>query len=323
MAVFLPLAIMACSDTPTGPVSEIELRHPSNDVTVTQRIVIAVAAFDAARRRVDPPALQWSSEDESVASVDQGGVVSGHNVGTTRIRAVGPGVEASLKIRVRPAELHLSTATGRYVVLPGEKVMIGVKLTDEYGSPIPVPAHGLQWSTPDTGVVRITPVSPESLDVTAVAPGRAEIFGDLNGIRRSIVLAIPTVHPAESPFRSIAFTFVTYLGFAPSLHFAVVPGRSVDLLRLEIHLPGVEPSFPPLCSTTRLLPGTHDVLGTDNSRLSISWRYVPNPNVTGVAVLTYRSDDGAVATTAFTGGMTAWDLDYVPLGQVPWVPCPN
>ena len=62
----------------------------------------------------DDKTLSWVSEDESIATVTQEGVVRGVNVGTTNITATamdGSGVSATCKVTVNPVTINLSTNT--------------------------------------------------------------------------------------------------------------------------------------------------------------------------------------------------------------------
>ena len=62
----------------------------------------------------DDKRLSWASEDESIATVTQEGVVRGVNVGTTNITATamdGSGVSATCKVIVNPVTINLSTNT--------------------------------------------------------------------------------------------------------------------------------------------------------------------------------------------------------------------
>lgn len=62
----------------------------------------------------DDKTLSWASEDESIATVTQEGVVRGVNVGTTNITATakdGSGVSATCKVTVNPVTIELSTNT--------------------------------------------------------------------------------------------------------------------------------------------------------------------------------------------------------------------
>ena len=62
----------------------------------------------------DNKTLKWASEDESIATVTQEGVVKGVNVGTTNITATamdGSGVSATCKVTVNPVTINLSTNT--------------------------------------------------------------------------------------------------------------------------------------------------------------------------------------------------------------------
>jgi hypothetical protein len=54
----------------------------------------------------------------------------------------------------------------------------------------------------------------------------------------------------------------------------------------------------------------------------VASRNLANPFVDGgLALLTYRADDGRIESTAFTGGITGWDFDFITSGLVPWEVC--
>ena len=78
------------------------------------RTTTATLAATITPELADDKTLSWASEDESIATVTQEGVVKGVNVGTTNITATakdGSGVSATCKVTVTPVTINLSTNT--------------------------------------------------------------------------------------------------------------------------------------------------------------------------------------------------------------------
>lgn len=90
-----------------------------NDITIDKEISLACNQRIRVEPKIAPEladdkTLSWASEDESIATVTQEGVVKGVNVGTTNITATakdGSGVSATCKVTVNPVTINLSTNT--------------------------------------------------------------------------------------------------------------------------------------------------------------------------------------------------------------------
>ena len=91
-------------------VSNIEIEKEIKLLRTTTATLAAIITPELA----DDKTLSWASEDESIATVTQEGVVRGVNVGTTNITATakdGSGVSATCKVTVKPVTINLSTNT--------------------------------------------------------------------------------------------------------------------------------------------------------------------------------------------------------------------
>lgn len=83
------------------------------EITLLQAQSVTLAAT-ITPELADDKMLSWASEDESIATVTQEGVVRGVNVGTTNITATakdGSGVSATCKVTINPVTINLSTNT--------------------------------------------------------------------------------------------------------------------------------------------------------------------------------------------------------------------
>lgn len=320
--VALSLLLAACSAVePESRLGRLALSHASRQVMVSQRIVVRVTAYDLNERVIPAPAVYWSSSDPSIASVDQLGIVTGHRPGMARITVAAGEITAGIGIDVEPGTLRLVMESGSYVLTPGQVDTAAAQWVTPEGFAVPVD-RPVVWSTPDPHLIAIRPLSSETghqVEVTVLADGLARISAMFRGLAGTMVLAVPTESDATSPLQNVGLTFVAYLNYAPSLYFSVRPGRRVDLVRLDLVIPGMAPAFQPVCSASQLLPGRHNVIGTD------TWpgghaRHLADPNVVGVGILSYR-EQGLLRSVAFQGTMTMWDYDFVPVSDVPWEEC--
>jgi hypothetical protein len=143
-----------------------------------------------------------------------------------------------------------------------------------------------------------------------------------------IIGIVGELPPAEAPLTIDDFYFFTYwgeyFGYIPTLKATVSPGRSVQLLRLEVAVPGMRPKeLPALCSDGKLLAGQHTPIGLESYPLDALYRYgfFEVSGRGGAALLTYRTDDGRVITTVLRGSVDVWGYDYGYPTQFPWQVC--
>jgi uncharacterized protein YjdB len=83
------LVAAACSDpASTGPpVERLDVQPASLTITAGETGVLAVQLYDASGNLLDPRAVFWSSQDTSIASVNQAGVVTAIAPGSVQIAA--------------------------------------------------------------------------------------------------------------------------------------------------------------------------------------------------------------------------------------------
>jgi len=87
---------MGCESCPAS----IEITPSSVQITVGDLLELEARVLDADGNHLDAAEVIWSSEDETVVSVDDGGVVTAHTEGTTRVFAQSGGLEGSSDIVV-------------------------------------------------------------------------------------------------------------------------------------------------------------------------------------------------------------------------------
>ena len=112
----------------------------------------------------DNKTLEWTSDNENVASVDQNGVVKGINVGTTNIIAMttdGSNLSATCKVTVNPVVINLSTKT--------INLQKGDKYTEQTATVLPDETEHkeLVWTASGNGVASVD----KDGNITANKPG--------------------------------------------------------------------------------------------------------------------------------------------------------
>jgi serine/threonine-protein kinase len=90
-------------------VASVEVTAP-RELAPGDRATASAAVFDRTRRRVTDRAVQWSSSDDSVASVDDGGTISAHHPGQVMLTALCEGQSAAVGLRVVPVAASASPA---------------------------------------------------------------------------------------------------------------------------------------------------------------------------------------------------------------------
>lgn len=326
--------VAACGGDTTSPASQlarIELRHPTRIVTVGEQIAIEVFAFDQVNTRVKAPSLEWTSDAPAVATVDSVGRVTGHGIGDATIRATSEGVQGTISIAVRAAVLSIVVHQGSPNLVVGETAVLKAVARDDVGNTIPV-RRPFTWATGDAGVVSLTSVP--GLDaahvlVTARSTGLASLSVGTDEMQSHYIVAVvPEPVPADSPVRVSDFYFFThwgeYFAYLPTLQVVVAPGRTAQMVRVEVAIPGMQPRLlPALCSSGRLTSGVHGLLGASSYPSDVfSWySFFAVSDADGAALLTYRGDDGRLITTAVRGTFDHWGYGSGYATQFPWEVC--
>ncbi|MEZ4417614.1 MAG: fibronectin type III domain-containing protein [Gemmatimonadota bacterium] len=112
----------ACDDVSvnTLPVSSIEIAPRSVEIAVGEVVQLTATAYSGDGSAVSGPALNWSSSDPAVASVDASGRVTGLAPGTVAVTATGSGVAGSAAVSIGlPAQVALSDADVQFSAVEG------------------------------------------------------------------------------------------------------------------------------------------------------------------------------------------------------------
>ena len=274
---------------------------------MSDRITIDALAYDQNHNRLPTPTLEWSSDDPTIATVDDAGRVTGQGIGDVLIRASLGSVQSTLRIAVKAMKLLVVAHTGSPNLVIGESVILEMRFLALDGTPIekhPVPT----WATSDEAIIGMTPVpglDPSYVKVEGRATGLASITAGIDGMQSAFIVGvIPEPVPQDDPVQVSDFRFINYFGywddlvaFVPTMQVAVAAGRSVTVLRVDVALPARQSKpLPPLCSIGRLSGGPHRLLGAASYpwQSSYTFAFAGISDADAAALLTYRADDGRV-----------------------------
>ena len=170
---------------PSVPVS-VTVSPSTGSVAVGATLSMSAQAFDANGRVVADPQFSWSSSDESAATVDASGLVTGVAEGTATITATTDGVSGSAEISVFvpdvPVSVRVSPSSGSVTV--GGTLSLSAQAFDAKGRV--VADARFSWSSRDESVATVN----ASGLVTGVAEGTATITASTGGVSGSATVSV-------------------------------------------------------------------------------------------------------------------------------------
>ena len=192
------------SQSSTVAVTGIALDQSSASILLgqTKTLVATISPANATNKGVT-----WSSEDRSVASVDQNGVVTANAVGTTKIKAKAAGGNFTAECEVTVVKTINSVSiknkdafTGEAGFLAGEVGSLNVEVDPKDNVAELLAAGALKVTSSDTSVAKTV-----GLQVTGVKAGTATIKVELFGKSDEFTLTVEDPAPGEK--MSIAEAF--------------------------------------------------------------------------------------------------------------------
>ncbi|MBI4544717.1 MAG: Ig-like domain-containing protein [Gemmatimonadetes bacterium] len=169
-------------------------------------LVLAAAVTDRNGNAVAGAAVQWSSLDSAVASVDSRGYVVSRAVGTALIRAASGAVADTASILVRQVVATLTLSRDTATMLTDSTLQLSATARDSNG--VAAAAAQITWASSDT---RIASVSAAGL-VRALDPGAVRVIAAAGTpadtatitvterwVLRGFVLGPNAGHPGEEP----------------------------------------------------------------------------------------------------------------------------
>ena len=178
---------------------------------------LTAVAFDASSHRIEGfgGRFVWFSADESVATVDPGGLVTAVGNGTTAIVAsVGTLTDSAVVSVISRGGLRVSASVDTLRAL-GDTVSLRAEVVDAHGNPFTPSATRVRWQSRDTLVLQ---VNDRGL-ATAVGNGTTSVAASSHGL--SGETAVTVRQRAVEITRSISPSAVTLLAVGDTLRFSV------------------------------------------------------------------------------------------------------
>lgn len=169
------------------PVASIRMAPGSATIAAGQTAQLTAQALDA-NDNVLNRTITWTSDQPSVATVSQSGLVTGVNTGAARISASVGTVSSTVTVTVTPVPVASLTITpnGATVTVGGTLQLTAVA-KDANG--VTLPGRIIGWTSGGSSVATISQTGL----VTAIGPGTATIFAASEGVFASVNITVTNV----------------------------------------------------------------------------------------------------------------------------------
>jgi uncharacterized protein YjdB len=188
------LAVLSCGSdvaAPTaGDVKEITITPASDTLEVGGTSTLRATVHGASGDTLAGRTLFWNSEDSSVATVSDQGVVTAVAQGTARIAASAEGVSGIATVRVTPKSVRSIVISPSSVTLrTGQSAQLRARMYDRNGKELT--GRTVSWSSDNDAIALVD----NSGQVTALLPGTATITATSEGVNATarVTVALPPV----------------------------------------------------------------------------------------------------------------------------------
>src|SRR5437660_3714475 len=163
---------------PPPAVASVDVTPPSASMQADQTVQLTATPKDANGAPLSGRTVTWSSSNTAVATVSNGGLVSGVTPGTATITATSEGKSGTSTITVTPvpvASVEVTPATAS--VQAGQTVQLTATPRDAGGNPLS--GRTVTWSSSNTSVAAVSNsglvsgVTPGSATITATSEGKS------------------------------------------------------------------------------------------------------------------------------------------------------
>ena len=154
--------------------------------TLGDTVRLSAEVFDSNGHPVAGVSVAWSIGDTSVATIDQGGLVTARGNGTATVSASAQGATGSIRVEVDQVPVTIEVMSPTDLLAIGDSLQMTAEAFDAGGSLIE--DADFIWTSSNTAVAT---VNPEGW-VHAVAEGSVEITATLKGLSASVALIAAT-----------------------------------------------------------------------------------------------------------------------------------
>jgi len=287
------------------PVASVAVTPASSNIRVGQTVTLTGTAYNAAGDVLTGRTISWSSSDESIATVDVNGVVTGTGAGGAVITGTAEGKQGTATVTVSAvpvARVQVQPAADTLVL--GDSVQLTATAFDSAGNAIT--GRTATWST-SNGAVAI--VTSDGL-VYSRAAGTATITATIGGksAAATITVILPpvasvTVTPADTSI--IVGTTAQLVSTLKDAGGNVLTGRTVTWSSSNASIASVNTTG----TVTGVVASTAAVTITatsegKNGTATVTVNPLPVASVTVLpaAPVIFAGDSVQLAATAFDGG---------------------
>ena len=154
--------------------------------TLGDTVRLSAEVLDANGHPITGAPVDWSISDTSVATIDQGGLVTARGNGAATVFAHTRGATGSIRVEVDQVPVSIEVVAPTDLLAIGDSIRMTARAFDAGGSPIE--DADFTWASSDTTVAS---VSPEGW-VRAHADGSVDIKATLKGLSASVPLVTGT-----------------------------------------------------------------------------------------------------------------------------------
>ena len=275
------------------PVAMVRVTPVFASMTMGAQTTIIGEALDTDQKVMTGRAISWSSQNPTIATVTNAGLVTATGVGSVVLTATSEGKSASAVVRVSGPSQAPVAAVSVSLASPslnvGGQTQATATLADSSGTILS--GRPISWSSLDTTVARVTP----SGLVTAIAVGTASIVARAENVSGSAWLTVVNTVPA--PVARVTISETTQdLNVGQEVQLVV---RTYDASGNILTAPGIAYSSDNPTVVTVSTAGVVKGVGAGSTRIKATSSGVTATetfNVTSTPVLTSISVSPATAT---------------------------
>jgi uncharacterized protein YjdB len=274
------------------PVASVVVSPSPATVHVGYSRVFSAVARNTAGQTLVGRTIIWTSSNQSIATVDQSGLVVGVSEGPVQIRATAEGVQGTATVIVDlVAVSSITLSPPAPSVAPGQTTQLTATPRDSAGTALVGPALGgrvTTWTSLNTAVVTVNTAGL----VTGVAPGSAIVQATIGGTSGQVTVtvnALPvatqlaiTTQPSSTAQNDIAFPI------QPVVQLRDASGNTVATAGVVIQAAITAPGAGTLGGTTT---------ATTNGSGAATFSNLKITGLTGARTLTFTSGTLTPATS--------------------------
>jgi alpha-tubulin suppressor-like RCC1 family protein len=182
--VFLAFLGLGCGGTePKTPVlTSITVTFASPSIAAGSTVLAAVSGLDQNGTAIAVSGVTWSSNNEGIATVSDGGVVTGVSVGSAQITATSGTVQGAATINVSPVPVSTIEVSGTTSEVVGGTLAVNAVLKAADGTVLE--RRTITWSVSDASRASVT----QAGTVTILSPGSVNVIATSEGRTGSVAL---------------------------------------------------------------------------------------------------------------------------------------